>query len=78
MANGDKSTEIRKMTATAAKSLSEIEPGKIHTLGAFQDIFGWGPHAMRTARRNGFRVIYTAGRAYVRIAADAEATPATA
>ena len=43
-----------------------IEPGVIYCLEEFKNRAGWSKHAMRTARRRGLRVIYTAGRAYVR------------
>lgn len=43
-----------------------IEAGCIYSVEEFRRRVGWGLHAMRTARRNGLRVIYTAGRCYVR------------
>lgn len=55
------------MPATATQSApGAIEPGTLYRLEDFRARVGWGQFAMRTARRNGLRVIYTAGRAYVR------------
>ena len=38
----------------------------LYRVEIFRAGVGWGLHAMRTARRNGLKVIYTAGRCYVR------------
>ena len=43
-----------------------IEPGVIYHVEELKRRLGWGTYAMRSARRAGLRVIYTAGRAYVR------------
>ena len=43
-----------------------VQAGAIYRLDDFKRRVGWGSHAMRAARRNGLRVIYTGGRAYVR------------
>lgn len=54
-------------SATMTRTVpGEIAPGVIYTLEEFRRRIGWGLAAMRTARRNGLRVIYTAGRCYVR------------
>jgi hypothetical protein len=46
--------------------MGAIQPGVVYRLDEFRRITGWGLWAVRTARRNGLRVIRTAGRAYVR------------
>ena len=48
-----------------ATSLGPIQPGTLYPLPAFKRITGFGNHAMRTARRNGLRVRYLSGRAFV-------------
>lgn len=42
-----------------------IKRGEFYQLGTFKGKTGWGTHAMRTARRNGLRVRYLGGRAFV-------------
>lgn len=44
----------------------EIQPGVLYTLPEIKRRSGLGEWALRTARRNGLRVIYTGGRAFVR------------
>jgi hypothetical protein len=42
-----------------------ISPNELYHLTEFKRRLGWGDHAMRVARRNGLKVQYIAGRAYV-------------
>jgi hypothetical protein len=42
-----------------------IEPGLFYGIEEFKKQMKWGAHAMRTARRNGLRVRYLGGRAFV-------------
>lgn len=49
-----------------AQSPGCIEPDAVYSLDEFRRRTGWGVHAVRTARRNGLRIIYTGGRAFVR------------
>jgi hypothetical protein len=42
-----------------------VEPGCIYHVDELLRRLRWSRHAWRTARRNGLRVIRTAGRAYV-------------
>jgi hypothetical protein len=42
-----------------------IEPGLFYGIEEFKRQTRWGAHAMRTARRNGLRVRYLGGRAFV-------------
>ena len=51
------------MPSTAANA--PIEPGVIYQLPGFMKQAGLGRHALRSARRNGFKVRYAHGRAYV-------------
>lgn len=37
----------------------------MYSLPEIKARLGWGDHAMRTARRNGLKVQYVAGRGYV-------------
>jgi hypothetical protein len=48
------------------KSPGVIQRDTIYHIEALKQELGWSKHAMRTARRRGLTVIYTAGRAYVR------------
>ena len=53
-------------TATARKQkLQPVIPGTLYPLPTFQEFTGFGRHAMRTARRQGLRVRYLGGRAFV-------------
>lgn len=52
-------------TLTEAVSLGPIEPDVLYPIMVARRLLGWGVHSMRAARRNGLRVRYTAGRAYV-------------
>lgn len=52
-------------SSTAAPSPTEIVPGTMYSLPEIKARLGWGDHAMRTARRNGLKVQYVAGRGYV-------------
>jgi hypothetical protein len=54
------------MAGTDTATPGTIEPGVMYTLPEFRRRVGWGLYATRTARRNGLRVIRTAGRVYVR------------
>jgi len=42
-----------------------IEPDAMYHLGTAKKILKWGDHATRVARRNGLKVRYIAGRAYL-------------
>jgi hypothetical protein len=42
-----------------------IEPGALYQIEEFKRRTGFGNHAMRTARRNGLKVRYLGGRAFV-------------
>ena len=51
-----------------SKSLSPpaaIAPGMLYPLAVFKQLTGFQAHAMRTARRNGLKVRYIGGRAFV-------------
>ena len=43
----------------------KIEPHCLYKLTEFKQLTGLGAHAMRTARRNGLRVRYLGGKAFV-------------
>lgn len=43
-----------------------IAHDEVYTLAEFRERVGWSDHSLRTARRNGLKVIYTNGRGYVR------------
>jgi hypothetical protein len=51
--------------ATATAEPACVEAGKCYPLSVFSRIVGLGRHGMRTARRNGLRVIHAHGTAYV-------------
>jgi hypothetical protein len=42
-----------------------VEPGVLYQIEEFKRRTGFGSHAMRSARRNGLRVRYLGGRAFV-------------
>lgn len=46
-------------------TLGPIEPATLYPLTILQERTGFGADAMRTARRNGLRVLYTCGRGFV-------------
>ena len=55
------------MASTATSPIpGAIEPGVMFTLDEIKRRSKLGEWALRTARRNGLRVIYTGGRAFVR------------
>ena len=56
---------MKAATLVPQALLCPIEPGKIYPLALFKQITGFGNHAMRTARKQGLRVRYLAGRAFV-------------
>ena len=49
-----------------AMTTAGIQPDVTYPLGNFKLVSGFGDHAMRTARKNGLRVMYTGGRAFVK------------
>lgn len=49
----------------AAVSPGELTPGSLYTLDEFSRRTGLKRFALRTARKNGLRVLYVAGRAFV-------------
>ena len=53
----------RLTDAVACPSL--IERDALYHEAEFRSRMGWGRHAMRTARRQGLKVRYLGGRAYV-------------
>lgn len=52
--------------STVQASPGVIEAGAVYRIEEFKRRVGWGSHAMRQARRAGMKVVYTAGRAYIR------------
>lgn len=42
-----------------------IERGQAYTLDEFKARAGWSQHAYRTAKRQGLKVVPTAGRVYI-------------
>ncbi|MFT5093478.1 MAG: hypothetical protein ACKVII_26920 [Planctomycetales bacterium] len=53
------------MVAPTTKTPGIVEPGCIYHVDELLTRLRWSRHAWRTARRNGLKVIRTAGRAYV-------------
>jgi hypothetical protein len=51
---------------TTNKNQGTIELGVLYPIEEFKRRTGFGSHAMRTARRNGLKVRYVGGRAFVR------------
>jgi len=58
----DPTTEKQKVTRPPS---GPIQAGTIYHIEDFKRRMGWARHAMRTAERNGLKIIRTAGRAYV-------------
>ncbi len=52
-------------TTSATSTPAPIQPGTLYPLQLFKQLTGLGNHAMRTARRQGLKVRYLAGRAFV-------------
>jgi len=51
--------------ATLNAQTGEIRTGSMYSLDDFRKLLGWGRIAIRTARKNGLRVIREGGRCYV-------------
>lgn len=54
-----------KRTNEDRKQPGKITPGTLYHIDQFRKEMGWGQAAVRTARRNGLKVRYLGGRAYV-------------
>ena len=52
-------------TPVASAVSCEINPAVLYSLDEIKRRSGFGSHAMRIARRNGLRVLYTSGTAFV-------------
>jgi len=52
-------------TSVTSTPPAPIKPGTLYPIRLFKTLSGLGTHALRTARRNGLKIHYTGGRAFI-------------